>query len=181
MVPVMLVETVAGVITQELVSRFGTSHAFHSNQGWTFEGRVMAELDQVLGVMKMRPYFTVAYRATAQHATGFSPKFIMFRQEVMLPLEAMHGFPEEGILAESYSWAVQERQAGGPVSHAPNLMDGAVGGVEVLSSALSWIEWGQKKGWCMMFKMFQWPVWILVWCGDSISGGRREGIPWDVG
>ena len=44
--------TVAGVLTQEFVSRFGVPMSIHSDQGWDFESAVFTEICLLLGVNK---------------------------------------------------------------------------------------------------------------------------------
>lgn len=52
-VPNMEAETVAKVAVREIICRFGTPWALHSDQGRTFESRVMVEVARGLGMEKM--------------------------------------------------------------------------------------------------------------------------------
>lgn len=57
-VPNMEAETVAKVVAHEIICHFGTPRPLHSDQGRTFQGRVLKELARTLGMDKTQttPY-----------------------------------------------------------------------------------------------------------------------------
>lgn len=74
----MEAETVAQVMVQEIICRFATPHALHSDQGRTFEGLLMAEVAWVPGLEKT---CTTPYHPQAD---GLVERFnFMFRAMLM--------------------------------------------------------------------------------------------------
>ena len=119
-------ETVARIIADKFVSRYGVPREIHTDQGTQFESQLFQELCALLGINKTRttsfhpqsdgqserniktlvkmlaiaadqkkewdehlPYISMAYRATIQESTGFSPNFLMFGRELSMPIDIL--------------------------------------------------------------------------------------------
>uniref|UniRef100_A0A8C5FYF3 Gypsy retrotransposon integrase-like protein 1 n=1 Tax=Gouania willdenowi TaxID=441366 RepID=A0A8C5FYF3_GOUWI len=104
-------QTIAKVLVEERVCRFGTSRSIHSDQGRSFELALFRDLCQLLNIHKTRtspyrpqldglidnqlnwdsllPYVMMAYRSSVHASTGFTPYKVLFGWEMVLPVDIM--------------------------------------------------------------------------------------------
>lgn len=149
-IPDQTAETIARVLVEEVVCRFGVPLQIHSDQGSNFESRLYQDMLRMLGIDKTRttplhpisdglverynrtlltmltmyaedeqktwdqhlPLVMMAYRASMQESTGFTPNQLMLGREVSLPLTALVATPaEEDGEAVGYDQYVEHTQA----------------------------------------------------------------------
>jgi hypothetical protein len=120
-IPNQEASTVAENLVTNFFCRFGVPRELHSDQGHNFEAHVLQEVLQRLGVSKMRttPLHTqsdgmveryiktiestyerlhlllLAYRASTQDTTGFTPASLVFGRELRLPCDLLFGVPPD--------------------------------------------------------------------------------------
>ena len=126
-------QTVARVLHEEWIVRFGLPQRIHSDQGRNFESHLIRQLCDLYGVEKSRstpyhpegnaqcerfnrtmhdlirslapenkrrwpehlPALMYAYNCTPHASTGVSPNFLLFGQELRLPVDALLATPTE--------------------------------------------------------------------------------------
>jgi transposase InsO family protein/predicted aspartyl protease len=149
--PDQTAETIARVMVEEVVCRFGVPLQIHSDQGTNFESRLYRDMLKMLGIEKSRttglhpisdglverynrtlltmltmyaqdeqktwdqhlPFVMMAYRASVQESSGFTPNQLMLGRDVRLPLTAVVPTPAEedgeAVEYETYVDAMQEK------------------------------------------------------------------------
>lgn len=110
-------ESLAKVLVEQWVCRFGAPRSMHSDQGRNFESNLFKEMCQLLSIHKTRaspyhpesngsmlalfvednqsnwdvllPYVLMAYRSSVHASTGCTPYKVLFGQKIILPVDVM--------------------------------------------------------------------------------------------
>ena len=139
--------TVARLVTEKFITRYGVPREIHTDQGTQFESQLFQEMCELLGVKKTHttsfhpqsdgqserniktlvkmlaiaadqkkdwddylPYIAMAYRATPQESTQFSPNFLMFGRELSMPVDVMlPKLDEEEVTVGEHAKKMRER------------------------------------------------------------------------
>ena len=57
------------------------------------------------------PYVKMAYRSSVDESTGYTPQFLVFGQELSLPLDCMYPKPQENETTDIHEFAHNKQQA----------------------------------------------------------------------
>uniref|UniRef100_A0A8C6P488 Gypsy retrotransposon integrase-like protein 1 n=1 Tax=Nothobranchius furzeri TaxID=105023 RepID=A0A8C6P488_NOTFU len=104
--PNQAAKTIARVLTEEWVCRFGVPRSLHSDQGRNFESKLFRELlerfnrtlltmltffveDNQLNWDALLPYVMLAYRSSVHASTSVTPYKVLFGREIVLPVDVM--------------------------------------------------------------------------------------------
>ncbi|CAC5368129.1 unnamed protein product [Mytilus coruscus] len=102
--PNMEAQTVAKIIVEEVVTRFGVPHYIHSDQGRQYENN-HRDWDKKL------PYVMMAYRSTEHETTGMSPNMLMLGRETVTSLDLIYCMPPaiKPTPSNIWVWGLRER------------------------------------------------------------------------
>ncbi|KAF8791291.1 Transposon Ty3-G Gag-Pol polyprotein like [Argiope bruennichi] len=79
--------TVAEILVQNWISRYGVPPQLHFDQGRNFDSAVCRRLSQ--GWDKKLPLFLLAYRSAVHETTGYSPSQMLFGRDLRLPADLL--------------------------------------------------------------------------------------------
>ncbi|CAC5379679.1 unnamed protein product [Mytilus coruscus] len=122
-------KTVAKIIVEEVIVRFGVPHWIHSDQGRQFESLLFQEMCRILNIKKTCttpyhpdlmnqrnwdeyiPFVMMAYRASEHETTGQTPNSLMLGRELSTPLDIMYEMPPsvKDIPAHKWAWELKEK------------------------------------------------------------------------
>ncbi|KAF8786035.1 Retrovirus-related Pol polyprotein like [Argiope bruennichi] len=108
--------TVAEILVQNWISRYGVPLQLHSDQGRNFDSAVCRRLCEILGIDKTRttalhpqsdgmdwdkklPLFLLVYRSAVHETTGYSPSQMLFGRDLRLPADLLFSRPPDAPLA----------------------------------------------------------------------------------
>ena len=57
------------------------------------------------------PYVMMAHRSSVHESTGYSPQFLVFGQELSLPLDCMYPNPQENATTDIHEFVHNKQQA----------------------------------------------------------------------
>ena len=57
------------------------------------------------------PYVMMAYRSSVHESTGYTPQFLVFGQELSLPLDCMYPNPQENVTTDIHEFVHNKQQA----------------------------------------------------------------------
>ena len=138
-------ETVACVVVEQFISRFGAPNEIHTDQGRQFESQLFQNLCQLMEIKKTRttPYHPqsdglverynrtlctmlshycndkqnnwdkylqsvmMAYRASPQKSTGYSPYYVLFGRNIRLPIDLLFRAPQEDSTSNIHEYIQQ--------------------------------------------------------------------------
>ncbi|GFW14979.1 retrovirus-related Pol polyprotein from transposon 412 [Trichonephila clavipes] len=108
-IPDQEASTVAEVLVQHWISRFGVPLQLHSDQGRNFDSAVCKRLCEILAIDKTRT--TALHPQSAVHeTTGYSPSQMLFGRDLRLPADLLFSRPPDAPLApEEYVKKLQAR------------------------------------------------------------------------
>ncbi|GFV97086.1 retrovirus-related Pol polyprotein from transposon 412 [Trichonephila clavipes] len=96
--------TVADVLVQHWISRFGVPLRLHSDQGRNFDSTVCKRLCEILTIDKTRttalhPQSDVTAWNAVHETTGYSPSQVLFGRDLRLPADLLFSRPPDAPLA----------------------------------------------------------------------------------
>lgn len=124
--------TIAKILVEEVITRFGIPRTIHSDQGSQFESKLFQEVCQLLNITRTRmtPYHPqsdgmlerfnrtltdvlMAYRSAEHETTGMTPNKLMLGREVSTPLDLIFPVPSgiRTIPMHKWAWEMQEKMA----------------------------------------------------------------------
>ncbi|GFW49334.1 retrovirus-related Pol polyprotein from transposon 412 [Trichonephila clavipes] len=108
--------TVAEVLVQHWISRFGVPLQLHSNQGRNFDSAVCKRLCEILAIDKTRTTALhpqsdgMVERSAVHETTSYSPSQMLFGRDLRLPADLLFSRPPDASLAsEEYIEKLQAR------------------------------------------------------------------------
>ncbi|GFS49882.1 retrovirus-related Pol polyprotein from transposon 412 [Trichonephila clavipes] len=115
-IPDQETSTVAEVLIQHWISRFGVPLQLHSDQGRNFDSAVCKRLCEILAIDKTRTTALhpqsdgMVERSAVHEATGYSPSQMLFGRDLRLPVDLLFSRPPDAPLApEEYIEKLQAR------------------------------------------------------------------------
>ncbi|GFV00877.1 retrovirus-related Pol polyprotein from transposon 412 [Trichonephila clavipes] len=115
-IPDQEASTVAEVLVQHWISRFGVPLQLHSDQRENFDSAVCWRLSEILAIYKPRTAVLhpqsdgMVERSAVDETTGYSPSQMLFGRDLRLPADLLFSRPPDApLVPEEYIEKLQER------------------------------------------------------------------------